>query len=326
MPKRKKLPKSKRALSDRTRTRQTHRAVRLCSEKEPIPETVQHHYRTVAHSRIEELIRIAENPDGAEDGRDAASARAIRLAFEVVAEFVEWAVEHQIGLAMVQVESAPTPPPGYESDPRYTLARDETNRDVHQMRGTKYAFDKIDINREVLYRLFNLAASVSSSNAARFLKQVGTGFRALNSGELSAHFVPANLRRRAMPFTLDELKRRAAQHVAYRIAAENMTAREAIAKVAQEFGRPTATVSDWYRRGPFRSAIHKTALIDQAVALGEHGGNQKDAGAKGSSQFNIAERLYSDEALQADANAFKAAQGTLTKTVKPRRRSIRGGK
>lgn len=197
---------------------------------------------------LRELEQKTQPSSGSHPDKDFDSRLALTLAGNLVDMLVGWAIDHQAGLAINGVASAPVPPQGhsqeFSGDSFYKKAAEEASDHRHEADGGSYLTscnnDPVSNRRVVAALIHNF-----SLHAKYVLINASIALNALEFGEVQPILKPVKSGRKGAPFSLDRMKLRAIQHIEFRMKRYGATKTSATEIVANAYGCNTDAVKKW---------------------------------------------------------------------------------
>lgn len=238
-------------------------------------------------------------------GKDVEARAALQLAGYLLRPLMMWALNHQVGLLLNGVETAPLPPRGAEEGAVYVGATRAADDHAHEIAGA--AFD--GTSPEVTRRAVALALRSLLPDWPPAV-EIADALNALALGEVRPVLAPpiGKRARGGSPSALWAYRMSAIRLAAMLEGAEGLTREAARAMAAEAFGQDAATLKSWETKLPRRiGPVAAHDLVVRSRAIGG-GGQGRD----------------SIESLRADGAAFRAKQSAHEKG-KAKRRKRRGG-
>lgn len=259
------------------------------------------------HTLVDHLCDLAEKTQPAagersQGGKDLRSRCVLTDAGKLLEPLIRWAANHQIGLALAGLPSAPIAPAGHETDIEYAGAKATADDHAHEVAGDDYAFDDPSINRRIVATLLGgLFQGWGPAN------EVAQGLLALESGEIRPILQPPARKRDFAGYSLSAHRLRAGVHVAFRRGL-GMTDESAREVVARNYGVGSDTVKTWIAN--LRRDLHSRYWLDGAKELGRAVVIRRATIPRlepGQAEVDTAAEAYSDNNLVTDGRQYQDA-------------------
>jgi DNA-binding transcriptional regulator YiaG len=212
-------------------------------------------------------------------GKDFAAFEALSVAGEIVNALAGWALDHQVGLALKNLEFVPLQPSGTKGHPDYLQKRASVDDHAHEKNGGFIgALDPIVARR----LLINLLRANSGGFCATLVQMATEAFEALDYGE-SRPMLAATKGGKKRTLAVRKLELRAIGLIEYRYTRGGQKLK-VLEQVARMLGVAVETVRSWelrLRKEFGNLAVSRTISFAHNAAL-----NEKKAAYRSSSHSN----------------------------------------
>ena len=253
----------------------------------------------LSKSEIEALVReiaALSDPKSARSkglGKDMRATRALSLAGTLVDGLAGWAIAHQVGLAVNDVQ--------FDQLDLTAVPNSGAADEGHEADGDNYDWSNPTTNRRALV---NLLAANSGAFPYALVLEAALSLEALDLDQINPIL---ESRRRALnegPYMLSQLRLRAIEHVMFYSEA-GAGREEAEAKVAEAYGVSVDTLSEWRNRLPY--LLGPRGVHDSYQRAGAAGGTAHRLGPP-LCRVEVRKR---DEQLGSDATRHEVVQRDL---------------
>lgn len=258
---------------------------------------------------IAELVKLRDttNPEGGDEtakGKDLAAFLALMQAGALTKAVAQWAIDHQVGLALENLDFVPLVPSKTKTLPEYIDARREVDSHRHERAGMETDAGAHGMLTRVLTTEQRRAVAISMlrANAGGFplgiAEELAEALESVSSGKVAAILKPPTTYRKTGLLRMRE-ELNAVCFATFRSGTGFFTSGESWDNVAMEYGFASSTLRGWETaaRREFGN-VYVAAKQEAAANAASHVAAVRKGNLSRALQMMQAHPFYGDEALR----------------------------